>query len=249
MVYNKMAAVYDRFMETAPYEHWTSFTKEMVKTYHPNAKSMIDLGCGTGQITLLLKQLGFQMTGVDLASDMLTVAQHQAVEQNMSIQWIQQDLNTLDVGTTYDVAISYCDVMNYITSSDEVHQVFTNVFQTLNEEGLFIFDVHAMGHVKHTLQDNTFSEIYDDMGYVWFCDAGDYEGEMYHEMTFFVKDHEQYDRFDEQHHQRTYHAKDYLTWLQAVGFKAIGLCADFDSTFISPEEADRSERMFIICKK
>ncbi|CQR46910.1 Ubiquinone biosynthesis O-methyltransferase [Paraliobacillus sp. PM-2] len=249
MVYNKMAGVYDRFMENAPYDQWTSFTKELLTIYQPNPNAIIDLGCGTGQITLLLAKLGFEMTGVDFASDMLSIAQQRASEENIAVQWIQQDLNALETGKTYDVAISYCDVMNYITKEDELQQVFSNVYQTLSKEGLFLFDVHAISYVENDLQDNTFSEMYEDMGYVWFCDAGTYHGEMYHDMTFFVKDKEQYERFDEQHHQRTFPTKDYLTWLRNVGFDIIGICSDFDTTFISPEQADQSQRIFIICRK
>ncbi|MFB1050749.1 class I SAM-dependent methyltransferase [Paraliobacillus sp. JSM ZJ581] len=249
MVYNKMALVYDRFMESAPYDQWTLFTKEILEKFRPDAKNVIDLGCGTGNLTLRLAMLGYEMTGVDFASDMLSIAQQRSGEQNTPIQWIQQDLTALDVGKSYDVAISYCDVINYITSEEKVQQVFSNVYESLANDGIFIFDAHAMSYVENDLKDNIYSEMYEDMGYVWFCEAASYPGEMYHDMTFFVKDKEQYDRFDEQHHQRTFPTNTYLTWLKNVGFDIIGIYADFDTTCITAEQADHAQRIFIICEK
>lgn len=244
-----MATVYDRFMDSAPYAQWASFTKEVLDQIKPDAKTVIDLGCGTGTLTLRLAAEGYQMTGVDFASDMLTIAAQHAADEGTQVQWIHQDLTTLDVGKAFDVAVSYCDVINYITTESDIKSVFENAYKSLTDDGVFIFDVHAISYAENVLTDNLFSEIDEDMGYVWFCEPGEHIGEMHHDMTFFVKDKEQYERFDEQHYQRTFHTATYLAWLKDVGFEKVTICADFNPTMITAEQADESERVFIICKK
>ncbi|WP_079708439.1 class I SAM-dependent DNA methyltransferase [Paraliobacillus ryukyuensis] len=249
MAYNKMAFVYDQFMESAPYQQWVAFTQTIIATHLSSARSIIDLGCGTGEIAVQLAQNHYQVTGVDMASDMLSIAHQKAMAHHLSLQWVEQDITALEVPANYDVAVSYCDVINYVTTEEQVNQVFTNVYQTIREGGLFLFDFHSLRHVEQDLVGNTFAEMYDDMGYVWFCDAGEIDGEMYHDLTFFVQDQQQYDRFDEHHHQRTFPTDMYIQWLQHTGFSIVGICADFDTTFITPKQADAAERVFVICKK
>lgn len=244
-----MALVYDQLMQSAPYDQWVSFTQEIIANSFFDSPSIVDLGCGTGQITIRLAEQGFEMTGVDLAEDMLSVAQQHASEKQLTIPLVQQNLYFLQLGQSYDLAISYCDVINYITDEPKIRQAFSNIYQALNDTGIFIFDIHSMTHVEKNLTNQTFSEIYDDMGYVWFCDNGDQPGEMHHDLTFFVKDKEHYIRFDERHHQCTYPATTYLSWLSGAGFSEIQLCADFVNCSISPEEADQAERIFFVCKK
>lgn len=250
MSYNKMAAVYDVFMDQAPYDDWYAFTLAMIKMYRPNrTERIVDLGCGTGQITCQLAQANFQMTGVDLATDMLSEAAVRANQANLSIQWLHQDLRELTGLSAYDVAISYCDVLNYLTNETDIGKAFLNTHQLLADDGLFIFDVHSLNHVEKNLKGQVFSEVYDDLAYIWFCEAGDNQGEVHHDLTFFVEDDQKYDRFDEQHHQRTFSIDVYQEMLQSAGFSVRGLYADFSTEPITAKQADQAERLFFVCQK
>lgn len=244
-----MSYVYDLLMEDAPYDSWHAFTIYALKKYGTKTDKVIDLGCGTGQITCLLAKSGYDMVGVDLAADMLSHAAQRATSKQLKIQWLEQDLRELDGLTQFDVAVSYCDVINYITTEEELSRVFTNVEKLLNPNGLFLFDVHAIGYVESELKDQVFSEMYDDMGYVWFCEPGEHNGEVFHNLTFFVQDQVQYDRFDEIHHQRTFPISIYEKLLKENGFEIKGLYADFALETISRETADDSQRIFFVCQK
>src|SRR5690625_6611982 len=90
---------------------------------------MLDVGCGTGQVTWRLAERGYQMTGVDLSEDMLTEADALATEKNLSIQWLKQDMTELSGLTDFDLVISYCDVVNYLTDTDKLKQAFQRIFQ------------------------------------------------------------------------------------------------------------------------
>ncbi|WP_138415672.1 class I SAM-dependent DNA methyltransferase [Aquibacillus sediminis] len=246
MSYAKMAQVYDSLMEDAPYDEWTEFAIHMFTKYgNGDVRNVIDLGCGTGQITTRLAQEGYDMSGVDLSADMLTYAQHHALEQQVSIKWFQQDLRQLQGFHGFDAVISFCDVINYITNEEDVKQVFKHVNSMLEMNGLFLFDVHSMAHVENDLKDQTFAEVYDDLSYIWLCQPGEHEGEVHHDLTFFVLDESQYDRFDENHQQRTYPVHVYNQWLIDNGFEAKGVFADFS---VDQVQSD-GERLFFVYEK
>src|SRR5690625_3828489 len=95
MTYQNLATVYDYFMEGAPYDDWVHFAKKAFKTYGKNIHSVVDLGCGTGEISIRLRKNGFDMTGIDLSADMLAIAEEKARSQNISIQWMKQDIVSL----------------------------------------------------------------------------------------------------------------------------------------------------------
>jgi len=252
MTYRQLAKLYDFLMKDAPYDQWTSFTEQFINQKKPaNQISILDLGCGTGQVTWRLAEKGYQVTGVDLSEDMLTEASALANEKNLHVQWLQQDITELEGLYDYDVIVSYCDVINYITDPDKLMQGFQRIYDSLDQSGVFLFDVHSMNHVKNEMVDQLFSEVYDDLSYIWFCYPGEFEGEMTHELTFFIKDSDQYQRFDEFHHQRTYPISTYLTMLKEVGFKEIKVFADFqfDEEIIEPFDESEGDRFFFACRK
>ncbi|WP_077621442.1 class I SAM-dependent DNA methyltransferase [Sediminibacillus massiliensis] len=248
MSYAKMAQVYDLLMEDAPYEQWKQFAEAMFAKQGSPVESVVDLGCGTGQITRRLAREGYRMIGIDNSGEMLTQAQAETSAEGLRIDWLQMDVRDLQGFSPKDAAISFCDVINYITDTEDLKKVFRNVNHLLKKGGLFLFDVHSMDHFERDLKGQTFAEIYDDISYVWMCEPGEAPGDLYHDLTFFVQDEKQkYERFDERHHQRTHYVDLYKKFLEAEGFQIEGIYGDF-STAISPCP-DEEERVFFSCKK
>ncbi|GGJ83575.1 methyltransferase [Lentibacillus kapialis] len=247
MSYHQMAHYYDLLMEDAPYDKWASFTEQIIQLSGKKVESIVDLGCGTGQITTRLGKSGYRMIGVDISSDMLSVADQRANAENISAQWLMQDLRTLNGIENQDMAVSYCDVLNYVTEVDELRAVFKNIAATLKPNGLFIFDIHSLNHVENNLANQTFAEVRDTISSIWFCLEGERPGEMYHDLTFFVEDDGQYARFDEWHHQRTFPVDFYERLLNDAGFDIHLISSDFlpENDNISGE----TERIFITSVK
>lgn len=237
-----MARVYDLLMEDAPYDQWVEFTKQMINHYKPATGSILDVGCGTGEITHRLHQEGYRMTGVDLSSDMLTVAQQK--DPQSKIEWINQDMTTLEGLEGYDCIISYCDVLNYLDDEQKVKNAFQKLYNALDNDGLFLFDVHSINHIQNNLSGATFAEVRDDISFIWFCDPGEKENSVIHDLTFFVRNEDSYQRFDEVHQQRGYHISDLNDWLEDAGFGLLGLFADFGE-----EATETGERLMFACKK
>lgn len=246
MSYTQMATVYDFLMKDAPYQKWAEFTEAMISEHAVDACSIVDLGCGTGTITRLLARRGYQVTGVDNAESMLTIAQNRAVEEKVDINWVLQDIRELDGFQQVDIAVSFCDVLNYITEPEQVEQVIRQVNKALKVNGLFIFDFHSINHVEENLQGETFAEIYEDISYIWLCDPGDWPGEVFHDLTFFIRENGLYRRFDETHHQRTFELDHYAESLKINGFQLEAVHGDFS---LQPGIKEDTERIFIVAKK
>lgn len=246
MAYLEMATVYDLLMKDAPYQEWTKFTAEKIKENKVSASSIIDLGCGTGTITRQLAEEGYTMIGVDNSESMLTIAQNRAMEEGKSIHWVLQDIRALEGFSEIDVAVSFCDVINYITEPEEVNRVFMSTNKALRKNGLFLFDVHSLHHIEENLQGQTFAEIYDDLSYIWLCDPGEHPGEVYHDLTFFIREKELFQRFDETHHQRTFAIEFYEKLLGQNGFKILSLHGDFS---LQPGIGEHTNRILFVAEK
>lgn len=245
MVYKQMAYVYDKFMADAPYDEWVHFTQSILGDRQ--IKRIADLGCGTGEISIRLRELGFEIIGIDYSEDMLTYAASKANEKNVSVTWLHQDLTEMEGLEGIDLAISYCDVINYITGKAQIKEVFRRTYNSLNQSGMFIFDVHSIFQVEQNYKNQTFADVLEDMSYIWFCSEGEETGEMFHDLTFFVLDNGKYVRFDEYHHERTYPISFYKKTLKEVGFTNVKVYADFS---LEPEHLhDQSERIFFVAEK
>ncbi|GAB2554648.1 class I SAM-dependent DNA methyltransferase [Gracilibacillus alcaliphilus] len=241
MSYAKLAYIYDILMEDAPYLQW----QEFVHHFGPASGRLLDLGCGTGKLSACFAQMGYQVTGVDYSEDMLAYA----AANTTNIQYLQQDIRQLEGLHDYDIAVSLCDVINYLTSKQDVIQAFTKVYQSVKETGVFIFDVHSIKHFQEDMAGQTFAEIYEDITYVWLCEPGEASNSLLHDLTFFLQDEQtgQYERFDEQHLQRTFSIHDYLEMLRQAGWTNVQIYGDFQ-TMIA-ENPEENERIFFVCYK
>ncbi|WP_082233772.1 class I SAM-dependent DNA methyltransferase [Halobacillus massiliensis] len=240
MSYRRMAQVYDRLMQDAPYGKWIRWTNQTLASSSKEIKSILDLGCGTGEIAIDLSQEGYQVTGVDLSEDMLSVASQKDTERK--VQWLQQDITKLEGLSGYDCVVSYCDVINYIPDEAKLQSVFSNTYTALNKGGFFLFDVHSIEHIQQNLYGQTFAEVYDDLSYIWFCDPGETKYSLIHDLTFFIDNGRGFERFDETHEQKGYPKETLKNLLENTGFFVESITADF-------KEAASGDRLFFICKK
>ena len=247
MVYKQFASIYDELMSHAPYDKWTKFTEDIMEQYNIPVQTIVDLGCGTGELTIRLSKLGYNMIGIDQSNEMLTIAANKALEHSLNIQWLEQDIRKLSGLEDIDLIVSYCDVINYITDSDDVKQVFKRVYNSLKQNGLFIFDFHSIYYAVQNLIGHTYADVSDELTYIWECEQGDREGEMFHYLTFFQSDNGHYIRFDEVHHQQTYPVHHYQTLLESCGFRKINFYGDFNLENQFSEE--NSERIFGVAQK
>ncbi|MCH1625006.1 class I SAM-dependent DNA methyltransferase [Ferdinandcohnia quinoae] len=246
MSYARFAYVYDDLMRDVNYDSWITFIKEKSLTYNKNMKRILDLACGTGELSIRLAHEGFEVVGVDLSEDMLVVANAKAIEAGVKIDFYQQNMVEIEGLSSLDLVVIFCDSLNYLQTEEEIQKTFRNVYNLLQEGGLFMFDVHSVYKVEQIFLDGTFVSNEEDVSFIWNCYQGPFPYSVEHELSFFVKNNHNsdYQRFDEDHLQRTFPVEQYKKWLLDEGFEILDISADFESAITND-----SERIFFTVKK
>jgi ubiquinone/menaquinone biosynthesis C-methylase UbiE len=247
MSYEHFAYLYDELMKDAPYDKWVRFVKQKAKTYQVPGTQLLDLGCGTGELSVRLAKEAFRVTGVDLSEDMLAVAHAKAEEAGVKISFYEQNMADLEGQGEFDIITIFCDSLNYLSSEDEVIQTFSQVFQHLKSDGIFMFDVHSLYKINELFIHQTFALNEEEISYIWNSFPGEAENSVEHELSFFVLDEAdgKYDRYDELHLQRTFPIEQYSNWLEGAGFELLEITADFHDASPTPD----SERIFFTARK
>lgn len=247
MNYKHFSLLYDQLMDEAPYDQWMEFLTTQVNNHFSEAKKVLDLACGTGEMSIRLFERGFDVVGVDLSEEMLSIAYQKAVDKGFRIPFFRQNMTELTEFSYFDIVIIFCDSLNYLQTEQDVANTFTSVFQCLNHGGLLLFDVHSPYKMENVYAGATFAYNGDDISYIWNSYAGEYPLSVEHELTFFVFDEQsgKYDRYDELHKQRTYPKSQYENWLKAAGFQILSITGDFTNEPVS----ETTERIFFTVKK
>lgn len=247
MSYERFAYVYDELMKDVPYEKWLMQLTAKLEKYHVQGNRILDLACGTGEITVELAKHGFDVSGVDLSDEMLLVAQEKAAKLGISIPFYQQNMAELEGLGQFDCVTIFCDSLNYLQSEKDVVATFKRVYDHLNTDGLFLFDVHSIYKMENIFGESTFAINDEEVSYIWNCFPGDEPYSVEHDLSFFVYDNNSglYDRFDEFHYQRTYPVAQYTEWLQEAGFELLEVLADLEDEPLKEE----TERILFIARK
>ena len=253
VAYGQFAGHYDRLMADMPYGRWLSFARQCWARYGEPGR-IVDLGCGTGSVSVPLAQAGKHVTGIDLSDSMLAVAhgkQQQAAAAitaaGGSVVWLQQDMREWEVDQQADAVVSFCDCVNYLLEEQDVRDMLHCTAQGLRTGGLFVFDAHAPGQLEAYAEQQPFHLNEDDIAYIWTCEYDRVRWQIEHELTIFAQ-HDgtsMFRRFTESHTQRAY-AADWLdSELQQSGFEVLARCADFE--WRAPDNS--SERLFFVARK
>ena len=225
MSYNNFAYHYDKMMSDVDYSWWINHIKKNV----PKESRILDVGCGTGTLTLALKDLGYNVSGLDLSEDMLVVAIEKARDLGVDIEFIQRDMRNLTGLLGFDCVLIALDSFNYLETEDDVQHTIAGAYAAISDGGTLIFDVHTPHKMTETFKDYLYVENDDELTYIWHVDKGKYPLSVVHELTMFSKNENgRYRKNIEHHHQRTFEITQYEKWLVEAGFKIISIDGDED---------------------
>ena len=165
--YTSFAAVYDTFMDNIPYEEWEKYLKSLLYEYGVREGLVLELGCGTGNMTEILAQSGYDMIGVDNAEEMLEIAIEKRMKSGLDILYLQQDMREFELYGTVKAIVSVCDSVNYILEEEELEEVFRLVNNYLDPGGVFIFDFNTVYKYREILGDQTIAENREECSFIW----------------------------------------------------------------------------------
>ena len=165
MAYDIFSEFYDELMYDADYDKMAEYSDSVFKANGAEKGILLDLGCGTGNMSLRMNNIGYDVIGVDISTGMLSRALSKSAGRN--ILYLNQDMEKLDLYGTVDCCICYLDSLNHLNSIGGVKKAIENVALFMNPGGIFIFDVNTVYKHRNILADNTFVKESENTFCVW----------------------------------------------------------------------------------
>lgn len=244
--YTSFAQVYDLFMDNIPYTEWCDYITSLLQEYQISDGLILDLGCGTGNLTESLAKKGYDMIGIDSSSDMLEIASEKHLASGSNSLYLLQDMREFELYGTVKAVISICDSINYILTPDELIQVFSLINNYLDPDGIFLFDLNTEYKYNILLAENTIAETREDSSFIWenFYDPNTKINE--YDLTLFIKENENlFRRYTETHYQRAYSLEEIQDALEKSGLIFV---AAYDALTREPVQKN-SERIYIVARE
>jgi len=244
-IYQGLAQIYDKLMESVDYEEWAQYIKTLSEKYNRDMGSALDIACGTGSTSIPLAQLGWRVTGVDFSLPMLQQARRKAGEAKLDIIFLQQDIRELELTREFDLVTCFQDGLNYLLTKEDLESAFRSINKTMSEDALFIFDLNLVEKYSFCAQGDIsfadteeFTLIYETS---YISDQQVWEIKV----TGFVKEDQRYAKFQEVHQEKQHHLEDVEDALNVNGFEVVDV---FNAFSLEAPSAD-SRRIFVVAQK
>lgn len=240
-MYNYFALRYDELTENVDYKVRSDYISDFFnKLGLSEDASLLDLACGTGTMSLLFKEKGYRVIGVDLSSEMLSIADNKA---KGAIPFIRSEMQNFSLTEPVDACICCLDSINHLNSIKDVKKTFECIYNALNENGILIFDVNTVYKHRNILADNSF--VFDEENYFLSWDneqIDDYSIKIM--LDFFVYNGKNYDRYSEEFIETAFETEALSAALEPY-FEILGI---YDDLSMDKPKTD-SERLYFVCKR
>lgn len=223
--YQDLAGAYDGLTTDVDYNGITDYLEAMLQRLDIRPESVLDLGCGTGSMSVLLVERGYRVIGADISEEMLTVASQKAMQCENPPFFIRQPMQKLRLPMPVDAVFSILDCVNYVTQSEDLQEAMRRVYRNLTDGGVFIFDINTP-HKLRNLDGQVFLDENEESYCVWRADFDKEENCCYYGIDLFRKCGALWERSFEQHCEYAYEPSELTQWLTEAGFSKVMQFAD-----------------------
>ena len=229
-VYGNLAPIYDKLTKDVPYDEFANFYEKIFRGRQKRVKTLLDVGCGTGTLTLIMAKRGYELIGTDASCDMLSIARGKAAQLEEIIPapipplFLCQPMTELDLYGTVDAAISCLDAVNYLPLAD-TFKFFGRLHLFLEPGGVFIFDINSPERLR-SLDGATFVDEDEDSLCLWRADYDSDEKALIYGMDIFKRRGSLWERFFEEHVEYAHELEELQEHLESAGFKNIEIRTD-----------------------
>lgn len=240
--YTALAAGYDFVMSHVDYLFWAEYVQQMIERHNADAHRLLELGCGTGSLAVILQPLGpYRYVATDRSDAMLSVARSKAEVIGASIHFRKADFADYRSEERFDVAILLFDGLNYLLKKQEVRGLLACTYDALVEGGIFIVDQSTPANSVNNERYFESSDRQDDFAYVR---RSRFEaGTSLHRTTLEIIVGDR--TYREEHVQRAYAIDEIRGLTDDVGFH---VDAAYDG-FSFDEASDGSERVHWVLRR
>ena len=227
--YKRFAYFYDEVTSELEYDLWLEFVEPYLK---PNDK-ILDLACGTGTFATMLKLKGFESYGLDLSEEIIEIANEKKKINHLDIPFYVADMTSFNLDNKFDVITCFFDSINFLDNKSKIKKMFDKVYQHLNDNGYFIFDI-ASKELFNEYDGNEIHKDYQTFYIDWVTSRNN--NTLKHNIK--IKDVDEI--IEENYYEYFYDIKDLLD----KRFKVIKICGDFN------DDLDiNDERILIVLQK
>ena len=245
--YGNFAYFYDNLTDNVDYEKRCAYIRDLLAENGIGEGILLDLACGTGTVSLLMSDMGYDVIGVDASEDMLSVAQEKKMESGADVIFLCQRMEELDLFGTINACVSTLDSINHVTDEETVKEIFRRVSLFMEDKGLFVFDVNTPYKHREILGDNTFVYDTDEVYCVWQNSTDDNLVTTVN-LDIFEKDEddeETYYRYSEEFSERAYDLENIKKWLESVKFEVVAVYEEMTKDNVK----DDTQRAVFVARK
>lgn len=243
--YTAIAPIYDKLGDHIDYDAYAAFIRREADAMGiPGDSLALDVGCGTGALTLRLAAMGYDMIGVDASADMLARAMDATAGQK--VLWLRQDMREFELYGTVRLAVCTVDAFNYLLTTKDVERFLWAIHNYLEPGSLFLFDVNTP---------YKFSTVYGSRDYILeeqgalCCWRNDYREKSKlcdFCLTVFTEQPDgSYLRRDEWQRERCWPDASIRRMLKKAGLEVVKVCGDLSGNPIT----ETDERRFWVCRR
>ncbi|MEU3017499.1 class I SAM-dependent methyltransferase [Nocardiopsis sp. NPDC007018] len=233
--YEALALVYDEWTAENDYQGWSEY---IIKAAGTSAGgNLLDLCCGTGRMTRLLHDAGYQVTGVDSSPGMLYRAA-EALPPGTPL--IEKDLAVAggELGVpsgAFDVVVCSFDSMNYFSAESSLSALFTYAATALRPGGTFVFDVNTRTKLQDVFGDSHYGDDLGSFGYVWRNRYEPSSRTCRFLITLYLREGTLFTRSEEVHVQRWYETGELTSLAAGAGFTIRAVTDDYTDSPAGPD--------------
>ena len=222
--YQALSAYYDRFTDDVGYADWADFFERLFAREGIQPKLVLDLACGTGSLTRILAERGYEMIGADASPEMLMQAMQNAMDCVPRPLYINERMEALDLYGTVDACLCCLDSINYVTEPQTLQKAFERVHLFLEpKSGLFVFDINTPEKFA-CMDGNAYVREDEDVFCVWQAAVED--SLCAYQFDIFAREGDKWTRAQETHEERIYTVEQLTDMLEKAGFSEIKTYGD-----------------------
>ncbi len=241
--YGEFATVYDLLTQNVPYDEIADYYNSIIESVGVSGRYMLDMGCGTGNLTMRLAEKGYDIVASDASAEMLTVASSKLCG---NIRFICQSMTETELYGAVDIAVSTLDSINHLDSVADIQLCFKKTAENMLSGGLFLFDVNTIYKHREILADKTYVYDVDGVYCVWQNEYDPSDDSVGIELDlFYENDDGSYDRGYESFREIAVTQEKMTEMLQKAGFEVINVYEYL--TFDQP--VDTSEKLMFVARK
>ena len=245
--YSFLANVYDLLNSDYDYEKYADFLDGAIRSNEVSKSSLVlDLACGTGKITFALRRRGYDMTGIDLSEEMLSLAKDICYDKEINdILWLCQDMREFELYGTVDACVCCLDSINYLTRLSDVKKCLSLVHNYLIPNGIFIFDINTPFRFEKIYGDNDYILENDGSLLAWHNEYNEKSKLCKFYLSIFEENQDgSYERYDEIQKEKCYSMKQIKSALMECGFEIIKVYGDLDNK----DADDTDEKWYFVAR-